>query len=170
MVKKIKFFRVLIVTAMYLVGFLFAFTGDLIQQIQTVRQHNQINKKNLIENISLSLSQWNCLEDKHEIKIDNIYYDVVSRSIVGQNVILKVIKDHFESKIRVVFAQVFNKSKLPNSEKKKINFYSSQIVFESQLNLNFKKGFEAILIKNFKSNFDLKTNAFIFLPQKPPCI
>lgn len=170
MVKKIKFFRVLIITAMYLVGFLFAFSGDLIQQIQTVRQHNQINKKNLIENISLSLPQWNHLNDKHEIKLDNIYYDVVSHSISGQNVILKAVKDHFESEMRVVFSQVFSKNKLPNSQKKKINFFSGQILVKSQLNSNFKKGFEAILIKNFKSNFDLKTNSFIFLPQKPPCI
>lgn len=170
MFRKIKFFRVLFFTAMYLVGFLFAFSGDLIQQIQTLRLHHQINKKNLVENISFTLSQWNDLDDKHEIKIDDIYYDVVSYSINGENVILKVVKDHFESELRVVLSQVFNKNKLPNSDKKKINFFSSQIALELQLNLNFKNGFEEMLNKNFKFNFDSKTSSFIFIPQKPPCI
>ena len=170
MIKKIKFLPVIILATIYLVGFLFAFSGDLITQIQTIRQHNQINKKNHLETISLSLSQWNDLDDKHEIKIDKVYYDVVSHSIVGSNVILKVVKDHFESEIRVFFAQVFHKNKLPNSEKKKVNFLTSQIIVDSQSIYNAKKGFEEILIKNFKSNFDLKTNSFIFLIQKPPCV
>lgn len=170
MIKKIKFLPVIILATIYLVGFVFAFSGDLITQIQTIRQHNQINKKNHLETISLSLSQWNDLDDKHEIKIDKVYYDVVSHSIVGSNVILKVVKDHFESEIRVFFAQVFHKNKLPNSEKKKVNFLTSQIIVDSQSIYNAKKGFEEILIKNFKSNFDLKTNSFIFLLQKPPCV
>jgi hypothetical protein len=170
MIKKIKFLPVIILATMYLVGFVFAFSGDLIQQIQTVRQHKQVNKKNNIETISLSLSQWSNLSDKHEIKIDKVYYDVVSHSIVGSNIILKVVKDHFESEIRVFFAQVFHKNKLPNSEKKKVNFLTSQIAVDSQSIYNAKKGFEEILVKNFKSNFDLKTNSFIFLIQKPPCV
>ena len=45
MIKKIKFLPVIILATMYLVGFIFAFSGDLITQIQTIRQHNQVNKR-----------------------------------------------------------------------------------------------------------------------------
>jgi hypothetical protein len=93
MVYKNKLLPSIILSTMYLVGFLFAFSGDLILQIETARHHNQINKKKLVENISLSLSQRNDLNDQLEIKI-----------------------------------------------------------------------------KNFKSNYDLKTISFIFLLQKPRCI
>jgi len=170
MLKKIKFLPSIILATLYLLGFLFAFSGDLIQQIQTVRQYNQVNNKNNIETISLSLSQWNDLDDKHEIKIKKHYFDVVSHSIVGGNVILKVVEDHLESEIRVFFAQVFHKNKLPNSEKKKVNFLTSQITVDSQSIYNATKGFEEILINNFRSNFDVETNSFIFLIQKPPCV
>lgn len=71
MVNKIIFLPFIILATLYLVGFLFAFSGDLILQIQIVKHHNQINKKKLVENISLSLSQWNDLDDQHEIKIKN---------------------------------------------------------------------------------------------------
>ena len=169
MFKKIKFLPTL-VAAIYLVGFLFTFYGGLVQQIQTVRHHNQIRKTNHFETISLSLSHWNTLIDKHEIKLNDVYYDVISHSVSGQNVILKAVKDHFESEIRVVFSQVFSKNKLPNSGKKKINIFFNQIIFVSPAKLKTENLFNVILIKKFKSNFDLKTIAFIFLPQKPPCI
>ena len=169
MFKKIKFLPTLI-AAIYLFGFLFAFSGDLIIQIQTVRHHNQIKETNCFETISLSLSQWNTLNDKHEIKLDNIYYDVVSHSISGQNVILRAVKDHFESEIRIVFSQIFSKNKIPSSNKKKINNFFSQILFEFTTKLKIIDFFDIVLIKKFKSNFDLKTITFIYLPQKPPCI
>lgn len=170
MIKKIKFLPVIILATMYLVGFLFAFSGDLITQIQTIRQHNQVNKKNNIETISLSLSKWNDLDDKHEIKIKKHYFDVVSHSIVGSNVILKVVKDHFESEMRVAFSQVFNKNNFPNRDKKKTKILSNQITSEFTSNWFAKNDYPLFQTKNFKSNFDLKTNSFIFLIQKPPCV
>ena len=84
MIKKIIFLPFIILATLYLVGFLFAFSGDLILQIQIVRHHNQINKKKLVENISLSLSQWNDLDDQHEIKIKNFKssYDLKTISFI----------------------------------------------------------------------------------------
>ena len=84
MVYKIKLLPSIILSTMYLVGFLFAFSIDLILQIQTARHYNQINKKKLVENISLSLSQWNDLDDQHEIKIKNFKstYDLKTISFI----------------------------------------------------------------------------------------
>ena len=84
MVNKIKLLPSIILATFCLVGFLFAFSGNLILQIQTARHHNQINKKKLIENISLSLSQWNDLDDQHEIKIKNFKssYDLKTISFI----------------------------------------------------------------------------------------
>ena len=159
-----------LVATMYLVGLLFALSGDLVLQIQSIRYQNQIKNVNHIETISISLSQWNSIVNLREIKLNNVYYDVISHSISGQKVTFKAVKDHFENEIRVVVSQVFNKTKFPKSDKKKTNFIPLQIVFENKLNWFQKKVFTSILIENFKSNFDLKTNAFIYLPQKPPCI
>jgi hypothetical protein len=155
---------------MYLVGLLFAFSGDLVQQIQTVRHQNQINKINQIEIISISLSQWNEFENKHEIKLEDIFYDVVAHSITSQKVTLKVVKDHFENEVRVVFSQVFNKSKYPTSDKKKSTTSLQQIVCETKSNWVKKNIFTSMLVENFNSKFELKTNSYIYLPQKPPCI
>lgn len=170
MTKKNHFFSILLVTTLYLVGFLIAFCGDLVQQIQTVRHQNQINKINQIEIISISLSQWNQFDNKHEIELDDIFYDVVAHSISGQKVTLKVVKDHFENEVRVVFSQIFNKSKYPTSDKKKSTFSLQQIVCETKPNWLNNNTFASMLVENFKSNFDLKTNSYIYLPQKPPCI
>lgn len=170
MTKRNQLLSILFVATMYLVGLLFAFSGDLFQQIQTTRHQNQINKINQIELISISLSQWNEFENKHEIKLKDIFYDVVAHSISEQKVTLKVVKDHSENEIRVVFSQVFNKCKCPTSDKKKSNSSIHQIVFEPKSNWFNKSIFTSILIENFKSNFDLKTNAYVYLPQKPPCI
>jgi hypothetical protein len=155
---------------MYLVGFLFAFSGDLLTQIQLVRQHNQIQKTNHIVTISLLSKQWNAMGDQHEIKCNGAYYDVVSHSRSGKTVTIKAVKDHFENEMRIVLSQIFNKSKNPKSEKKKTNFTSHQILTETkstgfEINL-----FPSVCEENFKSNFDLKINSFIYLPQKPPCI
>lgn len=170
MTKKNQFFSILFVTTLYLVGFLFAFCGDLVQQIQTVRHQNQINKINQIELISISISQWNQFDNKHEIKLKDIFYDVVAHSISGQKVTLKVVKDHYENEVRVVFSQVFNKGKCPTSDKKKSTSSIHQIVCETKPNCLNNSNFASMLVENYKSKFDLKTNSYIYLPQKPPCI
>lgn len=169
MLKKIKHIAILSIVIIYLLQVCFTFSGILIENIQKVRYENQIAKNFMTMEKEFSFNDWQPLDNKKEIKINNIFYDVVSAKKVGQRVMVQVVKDSFESEFRISFQNVLNKKSTENSSKKKVfKTYSLKVIFnETKTNsITFVTGY------SFKPNFpfsSIKTNKIIKAIHRPPC-
>ncbi len=169
MIKNKKLFGVLAILSLYIFGLILSFTGEFIQHFQNSRQQSQIKKISLSKNLEFSLKDWVKFNDAKEIQFQSDFYDVISIKKTTHKIIAKVVKDDFENEMRVAFSQIFNKHKLPLSEKKKTNSIAKH------LNVNFKAYFNSTITlyiekkSNFDFNKNLKIISFIDLPIKPPC-
>jgi len=169
MLEKLKKISIFVVISIYILGIFITFSGDLIQQLQIIRHQNQIQKNNKKESIVFTLKEWNHYLDISEIKYKNNFYDVVSIKKSNSNIIVNVVKDDFENKLRITFLQLLNKHKIPLSEKKKaISFSKHFIVSENKVAPSILV-LNIIKLQNYDTNHNLKTNSYIKLLQKPPC-
>ncbi len=147
---------------------IFAFSGNLIYQIQVVRHQNQIEKSFNSEILEFSLLEWNKFSDLNEIKFQNNYYDVISFQKINTKIFTKVVKDDFENENRILISKIFKKSKSPLSEKKKSNIFSKHIFLKNEfIFLNIFFFLTKLQIKN--GILSSKTSNFINLQEKPPC-
>jgi hypothetical protein len=169
MFKKFKILAILSIVFIYIFGVIFTFSGDLISHIQLVRHENQIKKLDLIELLEFTNQEWLPFSDNKEIKYKNNFYDVISVQIIQSKVLVKVVKDNLESKLRLSFLKVFNKNKFPNSDYKKFDFFSKHITISTCTKLIIKTKFLLDIKQNFNIFFQHKTRSYINLLQKPPC-
>lgn len=144
-------------------------SGDLVLQIQTVRHQNQIEKIKNAQTLEFSIKEWNSFSDNKEIKFQNNYYDVISFQEIDSKIIVKVIKDQFESEFRVCFSKIFNKSKFPFSDKKKSNFFSKHLLSKKEYIILSHLDFLNDKLRENDSFLDSKTSTFLNFQEKPPC-
>ena len=146
----------------------FTFSGNLLNQIQVVRQQNQIEKIASSEILEFSLNEWNNFSSLNEIKFQNNYYDIISFEKINSKIVAKVVKDDFENEVRITFLKVFNKHQSPLSHKKKTNSFSNYLPCDFASN-NFEKiNFNADLIQHKSQYLLLRTSNFINFLEKPP--
>lgn len=169
MFKKIKHIAILCIAIIYILQVCFAFSGILIENIQKVRYENQVAKNFMTIQKEFSFSDWQLLDNKKEIEINNVFYDVVSAEKAGQMVVVEVVKDSFENEFRISFHNFFNKKHSSNSSKKKLfKPYSSTVI----LNENKTNSTAVFTHYFFKPNFpflNTKTNKIIKAIHRPPC-
>jgi hypothetical protein len=169
MFKKNKKSIIFIIISIYVIGMVMTFTGDLILQIQTIRHQNRIEKIKNSESLEFSMTQWNNFSDNTEIKFQNRYYDVISFKEIDSKIIVKVIKDQFENEFRVSLAKIFNKNKIPFSEKSKSNFFSKHLVSKVEYITFINLDFLLDKLQENNSFLNSKTSNFINFQEKPPC-
>ncbi len=145
------------------------FTRDLILQIQTVRHQNQIKKIENAQTLEFSIKEWNSFSDTNEIKFQNKYYDVISFREIDSKVIVKVIRDTFEDEFRVTFSKIFNKNKIPFSEKNKSNFFSKHLTSKDEFVFSVNIDFALDELLKNERYINIKTSNFINFQEKPPC-
>ncbi len=169
MFKKIKYISILSIALFYILQLCIIFSGALIENIQQIRYQNQIAKTHISEEKILTLREWNTLDNKKEIKIHGTYYDVIDIKITPSKVILKVVKDDFESELRISMQRLFNTKNLTSTDKKKcFNFYNYLSIIEIQ------KSKCIVFLGTIYTNpncFHIqgKTNTIVESIYRPPC-
>jgi hypothetical protein len=169
MFKIIKKPAVLILTIIYAIGVFMAYSSSLFQDLQYLRYENKIKETNHVQTIIFSEKDWQNLDNTHEIKYNNTYYDVVSFQKINSNIIIKAINDSTESEFRLLYSQLFSKHKIPFSDKKKTSLFSKQIALKEPQANYLKFNFLTVTSRNFNIFFDLKTNSYHQLFLHPPC-
>ncbi|MCG9794030.1 hypothetical protein [Flavobacterium algicola] len=169
MLQKIKQTSIVLTTLFYLVQFSLSFSGGTIDCVQQARHQNQISKINSITHKTILLTEWKQLNNKKEIKINQDYFDIHSFSIVSNYVVLKVVKDDFESDIIVGLQNLFLKagstSKKQSKVIKGIIFYATLHAVES-LQLKTISKVTKLMVIGMRSIGTIRT--VIFLIDKPP--
>ena len=126
--RKIKYIAIVTIATSYVLQLCFVFSGTLIENFQEIRHQNQISKLHLSETKKISIDNWNNFDNKKEIKINGIFYDVASFKFVNKIVIVHVVADNFENQMRINFESLFHKSKKTDSnQKKSINSFNSTL-------------------------------------------
>ena len=167
--KKIKYIAILTIVASYVLQLCFVFSGTLIENFQEIRYQNQISKLHLSETKKISIDNWNDFNNKREIKINDIFYDVASFKVVNKIVIVQVVADSFENQMRINFESLFHKSKKSDSNQKKIfNCFNFIAVIN---NIETQKITARIEIFEPKVYFTIiqNTKNTVLNLDKPPC-
>lgn len=169
MFKKLKYISILSIALFYILHLCILFSGALIENIQQIRHQNQIAKTHIAEQKILTIEEWNTIDNEKEIKIHGIYYDVINFKVTPYKVIVKVVKDDFESELRISMQRLFNNKSLPSTDKKKcFDFYNYLSTIEKQKNES--PSFLSSIETNPNSFFIQKeTNTFISSIYRPPC-
>jgi hypothetical protein len=169
MPKKSKKTAIFLLAILYAVVVFMAFSGDLLQDLQSIRYENKINQTKDIQTITFDQKDWNNLENHKEVKFKKTYYDVVSFRQFRSKIIVKAVKDSLENEFRLICSQLSSKYKSPISEKKDTSVFFKQIVVNQSNNYSFKLLFLLSKSKNFNIIFDLKTISYQNIPLQPPC-
>ena len=169
MLKNIKHTALLSIAIVYVLQLCFIFSGTLIENIQKLRQQNQITKILLAEHKEIPLKEWQQLDNTGEITIDKTFYDVISFKIISKKVILKAVKDDFEREIRISLQDLFNKKKGPYSGKKKSFNPYNYLTIITHKSADFFTRLPIPLLKPSLSYFQGKTNKIIEFIYRPPC-
>ncbi len=149
--------------------FCFVFSGTLIENYQQIRHQNQISKLLLSETKEISLIQWNKFDKKKEIELNNRFYDVASFKIHNKKVILKVVADNLENKMRISFESLFHKSKKTESNPKKLfNSFNFIAVIHNIDNQNIEQPTEIFSSHIYFTLIQNTKNTVLNL-DKPPC-
>ena len=169
MLNRIKNISLFLVVTFYVLQLCMLFSGALVERIQEIRNEIQVSKKHLAEKKTIPFSEWKSLENKKEIKINNVYYDVLSYKIVFNSVEINAVKDKHENNFRIVLNNLLNKKETPDSSKKKTYKYYSFISTLTNNNYNIETVFNFLPInQNFNtSTQDVKKIALTIY--KPPC-
>lgn len=169
MLKKIKNISIFVVVTFYVLQLCMLFSGALIERIQEIRTQIQVSKIHLVEKKWIKLSEWESLDNKKEIKLNNIYYDVLSFKISSNQVAINAIKDKHENNFRIILNNLSNKKEIPNSSKKKSYKAYSFTTTLTNNDYQIETVFNLFLIKqNFNtSNRDI--NKIALAIYKPPC-
>ncbi len=145
------------------------FCGNLFQKIQNVRYQYQIEKSFKSEILEFSILEWNKFSDSKEIKFKDNYYDVISFENINSKILAKVVKDDYDNEIRITFNKIFNKHKLPLSEKKKTNSFSKHILLKNEFIFRNEIIFFITKFQIKDGILNSKTSSFINVQKKPPC-
>ena len=169
MLKKIKYYSVITIAIFYILQLSLVFSGTMIENIQQIRHQNQVSKINLALEKIIPVKDWNNFDNKKEIKINAVYYDVISFRIFSDKVVIKVVKDNFESELRISMQRLFENKSLPSNDKKKcFNFYNYLSIIEKQ-----KKESNQFLISIVTNPIAFfthrKTNTIKASIYRPPC-
>ena len=167
--KKIKYIAILTIVASYVLQLCFVFSGTLVENFQEIRYQNQISKLHLSETKKISIDNWNDFNNKREIKINGIFYDVASFKVVNKIVIVHVVADSFENQMRINFESLFHKSKKTDSNQKKtFNCFNFIAVIN---NIETQKITARIEIFKPKVYFTIIQNTInsVLNLDKPPC-
>lgn len=145
------------------------FSGALISNIQAYRYQSQISKIESATQLSLPIATWNRFDNKKEIELNGDYYDVISIEKKASNVVLKVVKDDFESEFRLAMHTVFdNKAVTNDDDKKSFNCYDNPTIIEKQI-ANYDVFFCEGNTNCHGLLIDGKTQNTIVTLYKPPC-
>jgi hypothetical protein len=169
MIKRSKKNAILFLAFLYAVGVFMAFSGDLLQDLQSIRYESKIKQTKEIQAITFDCKDWNNLENHKEVKFKKVYYDVVSFRQLNSKIIVKAVKDNSENEFRLICSQLSSKHKSPISEKKDTSVFFKQIIVNQSNNYSFKLLFLLSKSKNFNIIFDLKTISYQNIPLQPPC-
>ena len=169
MLNKIKNISLFLVVTFYVLQLCMLFSSALVERIQEIRNEIQVSKINLAEKKIIPFSKWESLVNKKEIKINNVYYDVLSYEIVFNNVEINAVKDKHENNFRIVLNNLLNKKETPDSSKKKTYKYYSFISTLANNNYKIEPIFNFLPIKQ---NFNTSTKDVEIIAlniDKPPC-
>lgn len=169
MLKNIQNIALFFLIGIYIIQLGTQFIGDFAEELQELRRQHKIAKTELIENKKISLAHWNSLEEKNEILLENIYYDVVSYQIKKDLVIVKAVRDTFDGNFKKALKNIIAHKNLSNNGKKKsLKFFSPSVLCETL----------EVQSKNLNSAFDSKpvvftsignANKIPFSTFRPPC-
>lgn len=169
MLKKIKHIAIFAIVTFYVLQLCFVFSGSLIENFQQIRHQNQISKLLLSETKEISLIQWNKFDNKKEIEINNRFFDVASFKIIKKKVIIKVVADNLENKMRISFESLFHKSKKTESnQKKSFNSFNFIAVIHNIDFENLKNPLQ-ILSSNIYFLIIQNTKNTVLNLDRPPC-
>lgn len=169
MLKKIKHIAIFAIVTFYVLQLCFVFSGSLIENFQQIRHQNQISKLLLSETKEISLIQWNKFDNKKEIEINNRFFDVASFKIIKKKVIIKVVADNLENKMRISFESLFHKSKKTESnQKKSFNSFNFIAVIHNIDFENLKNPLH-ILSSNIYFLIVKNTKNTVLNLDRPPC-
>ena len=169
MLKKIKNISIFVVVTCYVLQSCMLFSGTLIERIQEIRTQIQISKIHLVENKLISLSEWKSIQNKKEIKLNNIYYDVISFKISSKQVAINAVKDKHENNFRMILNNLSNKKEIPNSSKKKTYKVCSFITTLTNNDYQIETIFNLFLIKQNFNTSNKDVNKIALAIYKPPC-
>lgn len=107
--------------------------------LHTTSYVKRFEKENAtIQELSFTITEYEKLEkpDKHEIKVGDMYYDVVSVSVDDNKVYCKVYKDHEESGLVRLLSKHHHNNKSPNRNRR-ISFWGPVSNLSYPINLRF---------------------------------
>jgi hypothetical protein len=169
MLKKIKHIAIQSVAVLFILQVCFTFSGILIENIQQVRYENRIARNLKAVHKEFSLNDWQQLNNKKEIEVNHVFYDVISAKKVGGLVVVKMVRDSFESEFRITFQNVLNKKSNGSSGKKKIfKPYSIKIIF-NEVKTNSTPALTDYFLKPNFPFLNIETNKINKSVYKPPC-
>ncbi len=170
MLKNIKYIAVFSIVTLYVFQLCTLFSEVYVENVQQIRHQNQISKAYLSEYKVFSISEWNRMNDKKEIKLNDSFYDVVSFKIKSNKVVVNVVKDNFENEIRIALNRLFNKKNSTNSNKKKrINTFN-HITVINKTDDDYLVKLSVLKVKRNNSHFiQGKPNKITLKTDRPPC-
>ena len=169
MLNRIKNISIFLVVTFYVFQLLMMFSGTLVERIQEIRNQTQVSKIDLAEKKTVLFSEWEPLKNKKEIKINNIYYDVVSYKISSNKVIINAVKDKYENNFRIVLNILLNKKEAGNSSKKKAYKYYNFISALVNNNYKIETIFSFLPVKQNFNTLNKDVNKIGLTIYKPPC-
>lgn len=96
---KPKLLATILISLFYLVQVSCSFSGNIIDWIQETRYQNQISKAQSFTTKTIELKEWQKLNNKKEIKINNRFFDIHSYFIHSNKITLKLTEDTLESEL-----------------------------------------------------------------------
>jgi hypothetical protein len=145
---------------------LFLCSENLIDNIQEFRYQNQINKTDQAKQIQMSNKQWDLLENKREIKVNGIFYDVISVKSNLAYKLLVVVEDSFENEFRITFNNLTHSKNAHSLNKKKTPNYLSIIPKITECDL---LNIDYLFIEHNPYYLDGNSNKIYLGHFRPPC-
>lgn len=169
MFKKFKTISILTIVIFYILQLCIVFSGALIDNIQQIRHQNQISKFHLAEEKIVTFKEWIGFENKKEININGVFYDVVYFKKHTDKMVLKVVKDNFESELRISMQNLFNKKNVPETGKKKGFNYFNYLSNIEKHKYDYNRFAACILLSSNYYYIQIKTNKISSSIYRPPC-
>ncbi|MFC4818623.1 hypothetical protein [Flavobacterium sp. GCM10023249] len=169
MLRKIKNISIFVIVTFYVLQFSPLFSDVFIENIKEIRYNAQLSKLHLAETKELSISYWNSLGKKKELKINGVYYDVVSYKKSGNKIIATLVKDSYEDKFKTALEQLFSVKEPINKNKKKIQKSNLVVtIVTSTAEDNTVTESKKYYCSNFRE-VKGKTNKIVVTNLRPPC-
>jgi hypothetical protein len=126
----------IILLALYIAGMVLFIQNseNLLSEIFKLRQNYLVEKKVPTTSFVFSTQEWQKIQNKKEIKLKDVYYDIIKVSLSPKKVTAEVIEDKNESFIKFI-THTFHKKEKNKSKGNKLKLKRNLIVtFEAAAN------------------------------------